>query len=865
MNVPAETTRRFLQDKCELVRRESEKGFGVQTARRYTELTDAFLRRLLLDAGFEGPRVRRPAPPFAIAATGSFGRRELCFGSDIDLTIIHEDDLPRETRKALARALYPVWDARLEMAYTFSTPEDGIRLLQEEFSVLTSLMDLRFLFGSTELFQSFRRRILKEIMRHPGSLLEKFLAYQEKREVKYGGVDFFLEPEIKEGPGGLRDLHFIAWIGSLFLGAGRFGRIKQIPGFSHFGLSQLIYSRGFLLKIRNHLHLLNGRREDRLLIPHQRDVARILGYNDRPYSTGPERFMRNIYFHLNRVRYGREQFMTKALDTLIPAPSDRSGGGVSGEFRIHKGHVVLGEGGLLERGPLVVLRAFYEANRLGLPPGSGLIWEAKKKLLYEGKQLIGLPEARKLFLGLILEPSNPGVIRLALEIGLIGLFIPEFKRIRHLAQFGYYHVETVDLHSLTTLEILHQISRGRFEDRRPRFKEVFDELKNPRWLYLAALIHDIGKGYRGDHSRKGALIVPRILERLGIRGEGFGTVTFLVEHHLLLVNTSQRRDLNDEKTAVQTAQTVGSVSRLNQLYLLTVADCFATGPAASSEWKMVLLTELYSKVRRVLERGRLASPDATTRLSERKRSLYRALIRDHTKKEILTLMEQASARYFLNTPPKDMEQHFRLALRMGGEKIKWSLTTLESAPVTQVTLCTYDMPGLFSRMVGVFTVNNVQVLSAAISTLKNGLAFDIYRVTNPVDPLRKKELWKKIHQDAVLAIDDNTDLEKRLEKKRRRELAFNRPRVDWIKKARIDNHATDFFTCLEISAGHREGFLYDLAKEMSLLGLDIRFASVYSDRERITGVFYVRDDRGQKIHDASRLKAVREKILSIIG
>lgn len=864
MNGPSESIRRFLNDREALVRRESERGFGVRTTRQYTDLADRFICGLLRDAGLEYPSEGASNRSFAIAGTGSLGRGELCFGSDIDLIIIHDPDLPQETRKHIARALYPVWDAKLELGYSFFTPDDGVRLLQEEFSVLTALMDLRFLFGSRRLYRAFRRRIREELIRDTANLLDRFLLYQEKRAKKYGIVDFFLEPDIKEGLGGLRDLHFVAWTGGLFLGESGFLRIKQLPGFSHFGPNRLIHSRSFLLKIRNRLHLLSGRREDRLLIPLQRDVAGSLGYNSRPYSSGPERFMRSLYFHLNRVRYDREQFLTRILDSLVPTSHESERDRVIGEFRIRKGHLVLDKQGLTDAEPLVILRSFSQANRLNIPLGSDLIWEAGKRLSLEGRKLTDMPEARELFLEMILEPRNPKIIRLALETGLIELFIPEFKRIRHLVQFGYYHVETVDLHSLNTLQFLYDISAGKLDSRRPDFREVFDNLENPHWLLLSGLIHDIGKGYRGDHSRKGAQIVPRILERLGVSGEGIKTVSFLVRNHLLLANTSQRRDLNDEKTAVQTAQTVQSVSLLNQLYLLTVADCFATGPTASSEWRISLLTELYSKALRVIERGRLASPDATTRLMKRKRILYKALIRDHTKKDILALMDQASDRYYLNTPAKDMEQHFRLGLRMGNKRIRWSLTKLDSAPVTQVTLCTYDMPGLFSRMAGVFSVNNVQVLTAAISTLKNGMAFDVYRVTNPLDPYREKESWKKIYQDAVKAVQDGTELEERLEKKRLRDLASRKPRVDWVRKVRIDNQATDFFTCIEISTGHREGLLYRLAKEISLLGLNIRFATVYSDRERLTGVFYVRDGGGRKIHGASRLQAIRETIISVI-
>jgi len=863
VNPAAENVRRFLAGREGLAREETARGFGVHTSRRYTDLVDRFLHGLFLDAGLSGSGPS--APPFAVVGTGSYGRRELCFGSDLDLMIIHEEALPEALRRKIARALYPVWDAHLELGYSFLTHEDCLRLTRDEFSFLTSTMDLRFILGAKELYRSFSGSVLEEMRRDREGLLNRFLLYQEKREKKYGRVDYFVEPEIKEGLGGLRDLHFMAWISRLFLGVERLGRIKNLRDFSHFGLSQLIYSKGFLLKIRNHLHLLCGRREDRLLIPHQRDISRTLGYHDRPYSTGPERFMRNLYLHLNRIRYGREQFLTKALDTILPMPADPDPERVSREFRVHKGNLVLDGEDLPDRSPLVVLRAFNEANRLGLSLGSGFTWEAKKKLVYEGKRLVEMDEARKLFLALILEPGNPKIIRLALEIGLIGLFIPEFKRIRHLSQFGYYHVETVDLHALSTVQILYDISKGAFDDAWPRFGRAFGSLEHPRWLYLAGLIHDIGKGYRGDHARKGARIVPRILERLGISEEGIRTVTFLVENHLLLVNTSQKRDLNDEKTSVQMAQAIQEVPLLDHLFLLTVADCFATGPTASSEWKLTLLNELYAKVRKILERGRLATPNATTRLRERKDRLYKALIRDHSKKEILSLMEQASTRYFLNTPQRDIEQHFRLGLRFGKATLRWTLTELESAPVTQVTLVTRDRPGLFSRMVGVFTVNNLQVLSASIATLKNGFAFDVYRVTNPLDPYRAKEAWERIHRDAVLAVEDGADLEQRLQRRRLRKLESKETRVDWIRKARIDNHATDFFTCIEISAGRREGFLYDLAKEMSALGLNIRFATLYSDREKITGVFHVRDERGQKIHDPSRLKTIRETMLSVIG
>lgn len=866
VTTPGQRVQEFLHQRNRLTRQDTSHDFGVHTTQHYSTLVDRLVVDLLHGAGLAAPGPAASQGDFAVAATGSYGRRELCFGSDVDLMIFHRNGLSEGTRKGIAQALYPLWDARLELGYTFLTSEECLDLMREEISVLTAVLDLRFVFGSRPVFRELERTLQEDMEEERQGFLDRILLYQEKRVAKYGKVDFFLEPEIKEGLGGLRDLHVMAWIARLFLGVPRLGRIKQNPDFSHFNLSQLMYSKRFLLKIRNHLHLLSGRREDRLLIPHQRDIARILGYYDRPYSTGPERFMRNLYLHLNRIRYGREEFLTKALDLLAPLPPNPAPERVPAGFTLYHGHLVLDGESLLDKDPLVVLQAFNEANRLNVFLGAGFIWEARKKLLYEGKQLADSPEARELFLRLILHPRNSKIIRLALEIGLIDLFVPEFRRIRNLAQFGYYHVETVDLHALSTLDVLYSLGKGVFNDRWPRFKAVYDSLKNRDWLYLAALIHDIGKGYRGDHAQKGAQIVPRILGRLGVEEEGIRTVSFLVEHHLLLVNTSQKRDLNDEKTAVQVAQVIQRPELLDLLFLLTVADCFATGPTASGDWKMMLLMELFTKVKHILELGRLASADATTRLRQKKQALQRKLVREFPKKSLLALMDQASTRYFLNTPQEDIERHFRLALRMDSkEDLRWCLHKLDSVDVTQVTLCARDRPGLFSRMVGVFTLNNMQVLSARIATLKNGMAFDIYRVTNPVDPYRETEVWKKVHQEAVETMAGGDELDARIEKRLLRRLEPSLMHADWIRKVRIDNNASDFFTCIEVSAGRRRGLLYRLAKEVFALDLNIRFATVYSDQEKTSGVFHVRDTRGQKIHDEVRIQVIRETILDVIS
>ena len=529
-----------------------------------------------------------------------------------------------------------------------------------------------------------------------------------------------------------------------------------------------------------------------------------------------------------------------------------------------RGNLVLKEGIRLSDDPLLLLKAFAEANRRGLFLGSGLIWEAGHRIAKGGRELLDRPEARGLFLDIFLRPGNPKILRLALEIGLLTLFIPEFKRIRNLAQFSYYHQETVDLHLLKTIEVVRDISMGSYDERWPIFKEVFQELENPEWLYIVALLHDIGKGDTGDHEERGAEKIPRVLKRLGFKGEALAAVPFLVRHHLLLANNSQKRDLNDEKTAVQAAQIIGHTEHLKLLFLLTVADSVATGPMAGGDWKIMLLIELYLKVRHILERGTLVSPDATKRVQEHRENLIRILRPRYPEKAILSLMDQVSTRYFLSTRLEDMAEHFHLGLTLGEKRLSWTLQKLKDAPVTRVVLCAHDRPGLFSKMVGVFTLNNMDVLSANIFTLKNGLAFDIYEVTNPLDPLREEEMWNKVFNEALQATEDRLPLDEWINRKDRTGISMAGTYPGPHKNVRIDNEASDFFTLIEVLGGGRAGLLYDLAKELHSLGLDIRFARVNRDKEKTTGVFYVRDASGQKVSGRAEMQKIEVGILSVI-
>ena len=825
---------------------------------------DRFVRALFLGAGFRERLEESGQEPLTVVALGGYGRRELCFHSDVDLLVIHQGRLSAEMNEIIPRAIYPLWDAKLEVGHSILTVPESIRLAFNDFRMLTSLIDSRFLLGSRSFYRLFREAFWSRIYREKSSLLERFLIYQQEREDKYHGEAYFVEPDIKDGLGGLRDLHFMAWMAKVYFKCKRFSEIRRFAVFSHFEFNKLGHSRSFLLKVRNHLHLLANRKEDQMLLATQKQISRDLGYKDGPHIEGPGKFMKDLYLHMNRIRYGHEEFQVKALDLIHPLPPELDRIQITPEFQVINGNVVLKGGTLSEKTPSVILRALKEANQRGLFLGSGFIWEAKGIISTKGKDLFKSRDARELFLKIILEPKNPKIVRLMLEMGLLTLFIPEFKRIRNLAEIGFYHVRTVDLHSLKALDVAYRISQGAYDEQWPLFKDVFRGLEHPDWLFLATLLHDIGKGYGKDHSRKGAQLIPGILNRFGMGEEATEVVSFLIAQHLFLVNISQRRDLGDEKTSVQAAQLIQDKDILKMLFLLSVADSFSTGQMARSEWKIMLLTELFMKVMRILDRGTLASRDATNDIDVKKRSLVEILTPRFSEKEILGLIDQVSSRYFLRNTLEDMSLHFPMALTLGNNRHAWHLQKLPNAPVTRVIQCTYDRPGLFSKMAGVFALNNMKILSANIFTLKNGLAFDIYEVTNPLDPLRETESWDKAHRVLNLALENRLPMDELIREKGSA-VYSDGYKSPMAKKVKIDNDISDFFTVIEITSGTRIDLIYNLANKMFSLELDIRFARINSDEEKITGAFYVRNLEGQKIYGDEQIEKIRDEVLRTLG
>ncbi|SPD75535.1 Bifunctional uridylyltransferase/uridylyl-removing enzyme [uncultured Desulfobacterium sp.] len=865
MPVQEQLVQGFFDSRKALIDQDLSQNANLSVVRKYTFLMDQFIRSLFRHAGLAEEISAASQDTVAVMALGSYGRRELCLGSDVDLMVIHQGKLSQQMSDIIARSIYPLWDAKLEVGHSILTVQECIRLCANDFRVLTSVMDGRFLLGSQPFFLLFEEAFWSKLIREKNSFLKQFLIYNAKRSEKFHTEAYLVEPDIKEGSGGLRDLHFMSWMAKLYFNCKNLAQIKKFAVFSYFEFDDLVSSAIFLLRLRNHLHALTGRKEDRLYLPYQQTLSKKLGYEDGPNMLAAEKFMRDIHLHINRIHYSHEEFISKSLEIIDPLPHGPAPHTSETALRVKKGNIIIEKGRVSEKGPTLILKAFNEGNRLGLFLDSETIWESKKIIQTRGEELVNSTDAKKIFLKIILNPKSPKIIRLSLEVGLIGLFIPEFNNIRNLAELGYYHVETVDLHSIRTIEILNSISMGYYDDRSPLLRKIFQVINNPEFIYLAALLHDIGKGYGVDHCLKGELLTRDILVRIGVSDDDALTVSLLVKNHLLLAHISQHRNLNDEKTCVQVAESIHNEDFLNMLLLLTVADSLATGPAARGDWKMTLLMELFFKVRRILKSGVFATADATRVIEDKKRFVRESLKGRYQTDEVLNMIDQVPSRYFLNITPLNMLRHFEMALTMGEDRLRWHLEKLKGAPVTRIVLCTYDRPGLFSKMVGVLFLNNITVLSANIFTLKNGLAFDVYEVTNPLDPYSEEERWKKIHKEINQSLSGDLPLDDLIEKKGRAMPVPEKSGRIIPREVNIDNDVSDFFTVIEVRSPSVVGLLYELAKRMFSLGLNIRFARFYRDKEYMSGDFYVRDSLAQKIHDPERISRIRQGIIELLG
>lgn len=849
-----------------LLERHRQGAGGGEIVSSYTTMMDHLIRHLFEVAS--GDFVRRYPSLNArctLVAQGGYGRMEMNPHSDIDLLFLHAWKPTAYVESVAEKVLYTLWDGGLQVGHATRSISESIKLAGKDMKVRASLIDARYLCGDLALYGEFEKAVEEHLLKKSRDrFIREKLAENRLRRERYGGSVYLLKPDIKESEGGLRDIHTALWIAKIK------HHVKELDELVHHGilqpgdLSELREARDFLWRVRNELHFSAGKHQDQLTFEEQERVARALGFKDEGALKGVEAFMRAYYLRASQVSRIATLIIHRAADSIDPSPpKGRSAGReIRDGVRVFRGTLWISKPDIPVQDPENLITIFVDAQRHGA------------ELSHETRELIrghlGLIDDRfrrcaaigALFFQILKWKER--VYETLSEMhrcGVLGTLIPEFGRLLCMVLHDLYHIYTVDQHSLRLVMELERLRGGEFRDNLPLLTQLAREVEKTEVLYLGLLFHDIGKGYGSGHSERGARMARQIARRFRLNADDTAQLVFLVRYHLLFAHTAFRRDLEDDKTFVDFSRTMGTIGNLKMLYLLTYADLRAVGPEVWNNWKASLLEELYLKTLELLEsqeKGELAREDRRSRTRRIKARLRRRLARRFPPERVRAFFDLMPERYFLTTPEDEVPSHFELMEKFAGQAYLSILRHFPEREFSEVVICAKDRPGLFARITGVFAALGLDILSARITTRKDGIILDVFRISHAGkrEAVMDQRKWSRVDATLEEILSGSMDVACLVDETRRPSL-FRKapPKVPTV--IQIDNEASDDFTVVEVYTQDRIGVLFSITYGLHLLGLSIYLAKISTNVDQVADVFYVTDDRGQKVRDKQRLEHIR--------
>jgi [protein-PII] uridylyltransferase len=804
----------------------------------------------------------------ALIAIGGYGRGEMNPRSDLDLMFYYERSSRETANKIADRMLYLLWDLKLDVG---SCVRSGDECLTEsaDITVKTALLDARLLAGSESVFSAFSAGVKQKLLqKQPQKFIDAKLEEHRTRKEKYGSSVYLLEPNLKEGEGGLRELHNALWIARVRFRAASLRELLIKGMISEQEFSDYELAHDYLWRIRNHLHFYSPRKNDQLTFDLQQQLAAFLGYVDSRHGTAVELFMRDYYAQANEVEHLATSLIIRATQTSSRPPRGPFSKIVRRQleegFYIIHGELRAKEDRRLLASPELMMVVFELAQRHEVTICNDL-----KQLIRENLHLINdkVRRSRRMvesFRTILRQRKNIGrVLRKMHHLKFLNAFIPEFKHIYCKVQFDLYHIYTVDIHTIFAVEVMEKLWAGAYAEEQPLLTGVANNIEKPELLLLAILFHDIGKGSGKDHSIRGAEMVPTIARRLHLNQEDSARLQFLVRHHLQMTHISQRRDLQDMKMIAQFAELMGMSENLRMLYLLTFADLQAVGPDIWTEWKGNLLRELYEKTFDTLEKKDFYREQRSEKARNRKRNVRLALAGEFSQKKINRAVASLTTRYLLSYRSWEIAAHLRLALARGSKTLALGIEQNPAGEHTQVTLATLDCPGLFSFIAGVLAAHNINILGAQIHTRKSGEILDILQVNSATGtPVADPDKWARVEQDLAAAIEGRLDVAELVAKRQPPDiLSGRRLQAQRPNKVLFDNDVSENYTVIDIFAHDHVGLLYNITRALSQLGLSIAISKIATKVDQVADVFYVKDIFGQKVTDPQLIEKVRNTIL----
>lgn len=786
----------------------------------------------------------------ALVAVGGYGRSELFPFSDIDLLLLHDPAVKNNLDAVTEAIFYPLWDAGLEVGHSVRTIKACLTDAKQDFFFQVALLDARFIAGQLPLFNDLQKNytnLFIEGRRH--NFLKEMTCHRNERHRRFGQHSYLLEPQIKESRGGLRDIQALLWTAKVIFG------LKDLSSLQEAGLLSDNEYQGFekawdhLIKIRNRLHYISARKNDQLYFEHQEEIAKAFHYKNTRGIKGVEHFMREVYGHLRTIAVATDLFFEHANEVLTPIKPGEKAQYQTLEKGIaaRKGKITVTSPELLRDKPDLLVRLFVHSARTGLP-----VHHRARKMVTENLNFFEKAPAHHSpaichsFFEILQQDKAPQIVLEAmLECGLLEAILPEFTHLTSLAQHDIYHVFTVDHHLIQTVIVLHQIKDDH--------KNIFSLVSDPALLFLAAILHDIGKGYGADHSTKGAKLATEIGTRLELTQDRLDTLEFLVANHLFLTDTALKRDLEDVRLIQRCADKIKTAERLAMLFFLSIADAKATGPNVWNDWKGALLFDLYLRIALLLEK----SEKGTKNLS-----LGIEWIRDKVStafagKSPVTL-DSLPDDYLLNFSPEEIVEHISMAQSRDSKDL--IIKPIDKKSYWSLLIITTDRPGLLARICGTIAINNLEVLAAQIFTWPDGTALDRIDVRPLFSDSHDSYDWHTLSADMNKAVNFRLGLEYRLNQKKK---SAQPDRAQLIKpqtKVVIDNDSSEKYTVIEVHTENRSGIMYNITRSLTDFQINIYRAKISTRSDQVVDVFYVLDSTGRKILEKNFVEEIYQSL-----
>jgi len=834
--------------------------------KQHARILDDYFRRAF-ESSMVGPRMDISKNPYAIIALGGYGREEQCIHSDVDLLFLFKKRVPPEAEGLIKEMVYPLWDIGLDVGYATRSLKECLALASRDFEILTPILDARFICGWSLLYSDLMDKVRQKITgKRSRTIINWLVERNNARHAQFGDSAYLLEPNLKEGQGGLRDYHTMLWIGQIEMNMNQPRDLEYLGLLSHEEFQTLSASLSFIWNVRNRIHQLCGRKCDQLNFENQIKLADAMNYKQINGQQPVERFLGDLHGRMESLKQQHLMFLHElGLEKKRRRKKRKS----QKQTRADGLEVI--KWGMLNfeapekiiESPDLLMKIFEESARLKIPlsaEAKRLVRDFLSQVNAKFRKSEPIVKAFERILGAPAPEFN--VLNEMLNTGFLVRFIPEFRSILNRIQYDEYHLYPVDKHLLRTVKTIKNFGTAKDSSLEPLCGQIYGELKNKMPLLWAGLLHDIGKGQAEEgHAESGSEMIKKLLTTKGLDSNVVDSVAFLVREHLLLIKTATRRDIYDEETSIFVARRIKDVERLKMLYLLTVADSISTGPMAWNQWTAALLRDFFLKVLNVLEKGELATTEAVEIVEKKKTAIIATAGSIKAQNHLSALIEVMSPRYLLYMPADEIKAHIKLYDRLGDNEFIWDIKRSADANTRTVTICAKDRPGLISRIAGVFTLHNIDILDVQVFTWRNTIALDIFKVKPPPDQIMEDEKWKRAQKKLAGALVDKFDLASALKKK---VPVFGQLGQHVSRKPhriRVDNKSSSFYTIIEVFTYDFPGLLFNISDALFRSGLNIWVAKIATKADQVVDVFYVWDLNGQKIDEPDQVAEIKAAIL----